>query len=498
MSGGDQEVNISLDADTRQLADVIVTASKRSERLQDVPGSIQAITPELIQQTGIRDAADVTGFVPGASEDLGFGAGAKQFQLRGIPQEPGDPAIGYYLDDIPFNFFGFRYAPLGRTFDVERVEVLRGPQSTLYGAGAMGGVMKFVSKAPNLNKVEGAALAGGTTLEGGDQGYYGDLAVNVPIIQQKLGVRVTVGQETLGGYSDNNAAVFGETAENINDTKNTQIRAQILYQPLDKLQIKASYLHNASDQNAGLLLSQLDPEVSLPAKDDFVNVSWRVFSGTIKYDLGFATATSTTSTIKNDQDQSTTINLGGFLGIGIFSSFGVGSLKGFNHETRLASNGEGPFNWTAGVYYVQSDAESKSSTDPVLALFPASSNLSESVSPSFFGEVSYSFLDDKFTFLAGLRYFRDERTFTESSSSFDPTSMQFVPFTFKETNTFTSVNPRFNLAYRPNEETNIYFNVAKGFRGGKFNSNSAVAEHTAVGLPVTKVIESDQIWKAKF
>ncbi len=491
--------NFALQAAAQRLNDVVVTASKRGERLQDVPVAIQAISSEAVEQIGLRDINEVMAFVPGASEDLSFGAGLRQYQLRGIPQGPGDPTIGYYMDDIPFNFFGFQYAPLGRTFDVERVEVLRGPQSTLYGAGAMGGVMKFVSKRPDLYDFGGEAVTGTTLTAGGNSGFYGDLALNLPIIKEKLALRLTGSYEKVAGFADNDPVALQEdAAENVNGADVSQFRAQLLYKASERLEVKATYMRNQNEQTGGNFLSQLDPEVILGSKDDFANVTWDVISGTFRYDFDFATLTSTTSAIKTDALNSTSFFLGDVFGtgqpIGVIQSISDNQVDGFNHETRLVSRGDGPFKWLAGFYFVESDVTFENLVSPELAFFPPTETLSQSVSPSFFGEASYGFLDNKLTALFGLRLFRDRRTFTENGVRFDPVTFAPINFTDVQQNTFSSTNPRFNLSYRPNQNTNVYVNVAKGFRGGKFNTEAVVTEHNAFGLPATNLIESDEIW----
>ena len=362
----------------------------------------------------------------------------------------------------------------------------------------MGGVIKFVANRPNLNTFEGKFVGGGSVLADGDPGYYGDLMLNVPIIKQKLGLRLTGSLERIGGYADNNPDVIQQTfAENANDTDISQFRAQLLYQPTDKLQVRASYSNNTNDQNGGSFLSQLDPETIIGSADDVARVNWEVISGTLQYDFNFATLTTTTSAINLDSRNTLSFFLGDVFGtgtpIGVISSITDSEVTGFNHETRLASNSEGALKWLAGFYYIQSEAIDDGIIEPELAFFPPSRTVAESVSPSFFGEVSYGFLQDKLTTLVGLRSFRDERTFTESGISFNTQGEQ-VPFTNEQQNTFTSINPRFNVSYRPSERQNFYINVAKGFRGGQFNSNAVVVQHTAFGLPAQNLIESDQIW----
>ena len=363
----------------------------------------------------------------------------------------------------------------------------------------MGGVMKFVTNKPDLYEFGGKAAVGASTLSGGDPGYYADLAVNLPIVKEKLALRLTGSLESVGGFADTNPALMETPNENVNSTNIEQFRAQLLYQPIDDLRIKLSYNTTNSEQDGGALLSALDPEAIIGSENDTGRAKWDVFSGTLEYDFSFATLTSTTSTINVDSRSTFSLFLGDVFGtgepVGVITSVSDNDVKGFNHETRLTSRGSGPFKWLAGFYYVDSEATFDSAITPEGPFFPPSGSLSESVSPSFFGEVSYGFLDNKLTALVGLRTFRDKRTFTENGFNFNPDTSSFdIPFTAVQQNTFTSTNPRFNLSYRPDENSNFYVNVAKGFRGGQFNSNAVVVEHNGFGLPATSLVEADEIW----
>jgi len=126
---------------------VVVTAQKREQQLQEVPLSIQAFEGAALEEANIRDLNEVITFVPGASEGIAWAAGQRTFQIRGVGVGAGDPTVGYYLDDSAFFLFGEGFAPMGRTFDIERVEVLRGPQGTLYGNGSMGGTVRYITRA---------------------------------------------------------------------------------------------------------------------------------------------------------------------------------------------------------------------------------------------------------------------------------------------------------------------------------------------------------------
>ena len=121
--------------------EITVTAQKREQQLQEVPLSLQVFDGAAMEEVNVRDLSDVFTFIPGASEGLSYSAGQRAFQIRGIAQGAGDPTVGYYMDDSAFFVLAELFAPMGRTFDVQRVEVLRGPQGTLYGNSSMGGTV---------------------------------------------------------------------------------------------------------------------------------------------------------------------------------------------------------------------------------------------------------------------------------------------------------------------------------------------------------------------
>ncbi|MEZ5572783.1 MAG: TonB-dependent receptor plug domain-containing protein [Halioglobus sp.] len=184
-----------------ELEEVVVTAQRREQLISEVPLSMQAFTPAVLESVRIRDLSELINFVPGASEGNAVSVGQRYYQIRGIStNSQSDPTIGYYIDDAAFFIFGEPYAPVGRTFDMQRVEVLRGPQSTLYGNSSMGGTIRYITEPPGLNEF-GALMRGGySATDGGDPGYYGDAMLNVPLLQGQLGLRVTGGYEKVGGY----------------------------------------------------------------------------------------------------------------------------------------------------------------------------------------------------------------------------------------------------------------------------------------------------------
>ncbi len=481
-NGADQVVNFILLQGTLFLNDITVTAQKREQMAIKTPMSLQALTGEALESVSARDLSDVISFIPGASESLSPNATTRQYQLRGIPQIQSDATIGYYLDDAAYNYYGSLYAPVSRSYDIERIEVLRGPQSTLYGAGAVGGVMKFVPRKPNLQKFGGEIVSGISTTEDGDPGYYFDGMLNLPIVKDKLAARVSGSWEHLGGYMESQDML----KENINDGRIYQVRASLVYLPTDRLDIKFLFQKNNTLQNAGRLMSSLDPPVSSAEPGDEVANGDNWYSFSLNYDFRFATLNTTTSYIHHTDALDLTIPFVGVPGDRVTFTT-ANEADAFNHETRLVSNNEKDFKWLAGVFYTNSENTQNLVTNPQLFTTDA---VFTSSSISFFGEASYAFLDGRLIPLVGLRTFSDTRK-VKDSNFVDPGGQPIGELPDK---TFSSVNPRFNLSYLPNDHSNFYLNIAKGFRSGQFNNPGVVALHQFGGLPAQTTVDSDQLW----
>lgn len=464
--------------DTVAIEEIIVTASKRETTLRETPYSVDALSQTLLEEANLRDMSDIITMVPGASEGLSWGAGLRNYQIRGIYQAEGDPTIGYYVDDAAFFVYGLLFAPTGRSFDMERVEVLRGPQSTLYGNGSMGGTVRFIPNAPNLGEIEGQVAASYSFTDDGDPGHYIDAAVSFPIVEDEFAVRLVGSFQEIGGYQETHP--LSEFEEDYNDSKLMNLRAMALWKPNDELSIKFLYSKHEVDQDGGTLLSTVNPSVGL-FRDDFNDTGYDLYSGSLIYDFGFASLTSTTTYIDFYQNSTLTFPFplpGGILPL---TQSQVIVADAINNETRLVSQGDGPFQWLVGAFY--SDTEDTIDWEFVPAFLPPFTSNFRSEAISFFGEASYAFMDGKLTTLFGLRYFDDDRSSTDTSVTVQPPP-----------DTFDSVNPRFNVSYQPSIYSHYYLNIAKGFRSGKFNSPEVVAIAQAAGVPAEVSLDSDELW----
>lgn len=460
------------------IEEVVVTAQKREQALQDVPLSVQSLTDELFESVSMRDFTEVITLVPGASETFAVTATQKSFQIRGVFSGDGDDTVGYYLNESAYFLYGNGTAPIGRVFDMDRVEVLRGPQGTLYGNGSMGGTVRYITKKPNLSEVEVHARAGYSTPEDGDDGNYLDVAVSLPLIENVLGGRITASKERLGGYTTD---ILGN--EDTGEADILSYRGEVLWTPSDALEISLLHSYNEGEQDRGTLLAALDPATNIYLPGDFGDSEESITSLTIGWDLGFASLISSTTLIDTSRDSRQSVPIPGF---GTLELLSEADGDAINNETRLVSNGASIVDWVVGIFY--SDSEVTNIQDSNLFFVPFNAQTFNSESISVFGEASVDLLDGKLVPLVGVRYFTDDR---------DTTSTSFGPI--RPSETFDSVNPRFNLAWIPTDNQNYFINIAKGFRSGDFNNPAICGPlHGANGLPCEDEIDSDELWSYEF
>src|SRR6186713_3296376 len=198
-------------AQTLTLEEITVTAQKRSENLQDVPATVSVIGGDAIDAFHATQLADIGAYVPGLQVDNSGAPGMTTLSIRGISPLSANATVGSYIDDTPLGATGFHnrggnYALDLLPYDVRQIEVLSGPQGTLYGANALGGLIKYDLTIPSIDKTEfrvGGSfsdVASGTGTGSGYRGY-----INTPLITDKLGVIASVGQERTPGFINNSA-----------------------------------------------------------------------------------------------------------------------------------------------------------------------------------------------------------------------------------------------------------------------------------------------------
>ncbi|MGH6993784.1 MAG: TonB-dependent receptor, partial [Caulobacteraceae bacterium] len=331
--------------------EVIVTAEKRSEPLKEVPMSVTAISGVALQKTQEISFVDYAASVPGLSLQS-LEPGITRLNLRGEDAGGDGSTVATYIDETPFGsstglLNGAILSGDFDTFDLERIEVLRGPQGTLYGANSEGGLIKFVTVPPTLNAFQGLVEAGGEAVShGSDAGSIKGM-VNVPL-GDTVAVRLDGFYEELPGFIDDPAL----NEKNINNGRRDGYRASVLVQPTDRFSLRLTAFGQETKLN-GLPLVYVDGATLRPLYGDLTqepainqhsDFQYRNFNATLKYDFGPVNLTSSTSYGLFDTYQFTDATpIYGTLLTAVFGQ-PLGSslendthLKKFTQEVRLAS-----------------------------------------------------------------------------------------------------------------------------------------------------------------
>jgi iron complex outermembrane receptor protein len=496
------------------LEEIVVTAEKRESTVQKTPISMTAISEAEMQARGLEDFRSIAQETPGVSMKTS-GPGQTEYEMRGLDATGGfSPTVGFYLDDAPLT--APAQAAQGKVvvdpdlYDLNRVEVLRGPQGTLYGAGSMGGTIKLVTNAPQLNTFAVSAQSKESGTDGGGFNYGGSAMINLPITQDVAAVRFvgtykyTSGWidrivlnpfplETNGGLTRGN--VLGAPVQaNYSDVNWEALeggRVSLLLKLGDNLTIQAGLMHQkistggpfTIDDPPGNVYAHYQPfDIAEPLEDNF-----SLYTLTVKYHFDFADLTSATAKWNRHDEQTQDISetIQSLLGIPSFYppvGIGGGSQEETDfsdqasEELRLASNGDGRFQWLGGAFFsdFNSNTTSLSNYAGLEPVFGTTDLISvgEPIhieQKALFGETSYK-LTDQLKGTLGLRYYR--YTSTEEAINGGIASIAGGPGTVLEFGRAENkgFNPKVNLAYTATDDVLIYTTAAKGFRPGGPNT----------------------------
>ena len=304
-----------------QLLEIIVTAQKRTEDIKDIPFSVSAISGTELAEHHVANYDDITRTVPGIGFQAGPGPGLDNIEIRGVSSTSGSATVGIYIDEVSVTVSNslFDGAVQPKLFDLERIEVLRGPQGTLYGASSMGGTIRFITKQPDLNSFSATVSTdlSGTRHGGFNNDEYGIL--NIPVIDGVFALRIGVDLANDSGYIDhyipaptgagpdgsilelgtNDSTVLGERG--VNDVRTQVFRVVGKYAAPDDWTITPAYLWQrvaASDTNIfypDIGLYDQDKRVAEPYTDDL-----NLPSLTVTKSFSWAELTSVTSYFKRD------------------------------------------------------------------------------------------------------------------------------------------------------------------------------------------------------
>lgn len=496
--------------DAPDRSEIIVTATRRDEKLSRVPASIAAFSQKKMDDQGVRSVEDIARLTPGLNfrRESRFSASNTNISLRGIESDVGAPTTGIYIDDVPIQaratgFSSHNVYP--QVFDLERVEVLRGPQGTLFGAGAEGGVVRFITPQPSLTHYSGYARSELSFTQGGAPSYEAGAAVGGPIITDRLGFRVSAWERRDGGWIDRVDNDTGATDDkNANGQNILVLRGALTWQPLDGLTITPSlyYQRLHIEDSSGYWDSLTDA-----GKGEFRNGYVQAQPQTdryllpslgVKYDMGPVTLVSTTSWFDRKQREirdytsydAEIINPGqpyptlpGQIATGFFGE----RQKNFTQEVRLQSNGTGPFNFVIGGFYsnerqTSSQANQDAYLDTLIrdrypGLYDIASYFGAGYLPNHyifnsvtkertrqlagFAQVDYN-ITRTLKLTAGVRVAHFKLDHSQYGEG--PFAGGVIQTAGKASQTPTT--PKFGVSWQVNRDNLLYASVAKGFRAG--------------------------------
>ena len=457
--------------------EIVVTAQKEgAQSLQQVPLAIQAFSGEDLKEKNITSIDDLVSDVPGAFEGQRQSAASRSYNLRGAggSNANGDSPIGYYLDDVPFIVTNFGIAPPVRFLDIDRVEVLRGPQGTLYGQGSSGGVFIFHTRDPDLNsfKFIGETEVG-STVGAGSANYGVSGAVSIPLVEDRLAVRISGGHSYNPGWADAYFGPYDGTPDKkgVNDVRNDDLRVVALFKPADNITVRGQYWRFQPRQDFTGFTASVDPPyfANTAGQSSFANGDFKLWSLTASMDFQNFSLTSATSDLKGSFGINIPLSPAGFFSSQFYP-------KMFAEELRAYSTGASPLHWVVGAAY--QDGQGPQSNElqlPGTAINADNNTITKNY--AVFEETSYGLFDGKLVPLLGLRTYHDKRTFEDSTSSLPST---------KDVNTW-----RLNLSWLPTDDLTTFATVATGFRAGIVQSQVQVQSLQQAGVPASVALNPE-------
>ena len=466
--------------------EIVVTARKRSESVQKIPESIRAITSQDLQRLGADGLDGYAGVTPGLQ--LTGTRAATQVVIRGITTGPVNQdqsqikeTVGIYLDETPIAVQ--RYNPNLRLFDIERIEVLRGPQGTLYGAGSMAGAIRMITKKPQAAGIEAEVEASAATVTNGGEDYSLDAMVNLPLVTDVLAVRAVGSYRRDAGYIDN----VSRNVANANSDNAFVGRIAARYTPegafsLDTMLLWQDTKYRAASTyaaEAGLLKSN---SVQFEPAHDRLFIA----SATARYDGGIGDITLVGSYLRKRYDY--VIEAGSFPSFVTGSHDDLGAIadnysnqRNYSIEARISSKPESDLRWIVGVFYQHSqNAFGQDATVPGVDALSGLDSTDFGAAPdqlyfsaidirekqlAIFGEASVPVTGKLSLSVGGRQFFAWQKSSVDFEGIFAFPNIGVT----RARNSENGFNPKVNLSYQIDNDRLLYLQASKGFRLGGTN-----------------------------
>jgi outer membrane receptor protein involved in Fe transport len=504
------------------LQDIIVTAEKRSESLQKVPLSIVAYTSESLAELGVQDFNTLAARIPGVTLNSA-GPGRSSYSIRGVASVGGNaPTTGVYVDETPILPSGGDGATASidpDLYDLARVEVLRGPQGTLYGASSMGGTVRFITNQPSLTKTEGAVKVEGSDTQHGGGNVRLDAMYNMPLIEDRVALRIVGTYKDFSGFIDRYIGVWAPNpgaqpaypvspaqpssiVRGVNTEKLYSVRTLLKIAVTDAFTITPSVWVQdlqmggppdydvPSGQSGGPLIQARPFNVSEAYSDRFV-----LSNITMTYDLGWGSLLSTTSymhrqeTTPDDETEALEVNIpqGQFVP-NVYAP--IVTTRELTEEARLAFN---PAGWAlsgvAGAYFNNANRHyyvdyltpnyaalfsNSPSSVPYLPLSDTNYSQHGDYSPkqsAVFAEINYA-ITGRWKATAGLRWYELQYTTVRYEDGWSNGGPTLSTGNAKN----AGFNPKAELSYQATDGQLYYIGASKGVRPGGVNTSNLAAK----------------------
>ena len=488
----------------KEVEEVLVTALRRPTSLQDTPIAISALTGKNLERIGADDFLDFIGSIPGLNV-RDNGPGQTRPIIRGV-FSPGEPQVGVYFDEAivtgapgTTNSAG-RFSAELKPFDIARIEVLKGPQGTLYGGGSMGGTIRFITNKPDATRFAAKLSVEGSKVEHGDSGYQINAMVNVPLVEQSVALRLVAYKRQDPGFVDN--VVLGR--DDINDVDTEGGRIALSWTPDDDFSAIGTIFYQNQKVGGGFhfnpFLDADDPKTNVASNEPFDD-EYVLYNLTLEKHFGSVDALYSFSYY----DRNAVFRFhNGFTGIPFPPLLSVQPqpTRSQNHEFRLTSKGDNLFDWTVGAFYQdrKSYADSRvteptsqgNEPDPVLFFFRRTVE-SSLIQRAVFGEMTWH-VNSQLDLTAGIRYF-DIDSGSDVTNIFAVFNMPVIPLRTNLTRGDDNGHIfKLHAAYHLNEDVLLYTQFSQGFRPGGANQNrSSIAITDPLNSGVPESFKSDSV-----
>ena len=451
-----------------ELGTITVTAEKREENIQDVPASVTALSEIQIEDAGIESTNEIDPFIPNFTTFSYGDTSFSYYSIRGLSNMVvHSRSVGIYIDDVPMMT---DYVTDSGLYELERIEVLRGPQGNLYGLNTEGGVINIITKKPD-NTWSAKAKAG----YGNYETQFYRASVSVPVIKDTLFFGLCGVYDKQGeGYIDSPGA--GEE----DDRKMSAGRGQIRWTPNEKLDILLNATGETHNDGTWRLVIKDDDPFDIPKKnvDEYSDSDIDTQSIRIKYTAPWFELTSISARYANEGDSLYSLD---YSGMDLMKYKYLGDDTNLSQEIRLSSiESESPLKWLIGGSYFRRTLNYDLTMfyDGSLFALPPGMSIEDiydteinAKTYSMFGQASYT-LFDKLTFTTGLRYDRDEKE-TDYNHNMDTkmggASLGIAPIaSYDASESWDAWSPKFIVDYRFNPSVLVYVSAARGFKAGGF------------------------------